>query len=195
MLPYLAGALAWGFFEATLFFLLPEIFAGAAAILFPHRWWVFALEALVGSVAGTALVFALAERHEALLSRLYGKLPGQPPPFAEMVREDYRERGRRALVEGVLALRPLKLYAVESGSAGDALLPFLLWAALPRAASLFFVTLAASQAELALFGGRNTVRNAAVFVGAALLLSAAVLLRRQLRFRSPKKEAVEPAAP
>jgi membrane protein YqaA with SNARE-associated domain len=116
----LVVAFLWGLAEATLFFIVPDVFLTAIGCraLRPAMKATFA--ALLGALVGGAIMFGYGQR------RLVEHVPGVSPRLVDSVDADLRERGILAVLTGPLKGVPYKIYAVEWHARGGALLPFLL---------------------------------------------------------------------
>jgi hypothetical protein len=122
----LLAAACWGFAEATLFFIVPDVllmFVGLTS--FKKAFWC-SLAALLGALVGGGVMFHLtlndAERARALLDQV----PGIQPPLIESVRDEVRRRGLSAVVMGPAKGTPYKIYAVEEAARGETMWGFLL---------------------------------------------------------------------
>lgn len=160
-------AFLWAFAEATIFFLPADLAVAVGVVLLPARWPLIALEATVGSVAGGALLSALAAREDGRMRRLVTKLPGHSEPFLEETDAAFEEKGWLALVIGSFTGRPYKLYALLAGEKGLPFPAFLLTSALARALRFFPV------AFLAFWVARHT---AATHVKILVVATAAIVL-------------------
>ncbi len=116
---WLAGALVWGFAEATFFFIVPDLLLTAAVLVFGlSRAFRLSIAAAVAATAGGLLMMiwgasdAAAARGfllsvpligEDLLFRVHGEMEGVW--FVD-------------LAAGAITGAPFKIYAVEAGAAG-----------------------------------------------------------------------------
>lgn len=143
MWPLLAAAL-WGFAEATLFFLVPDVILSAIAI-FDWRLALWAcLAATGGALAGGTLMYRLGRRDAAATRDLLLRLPGVGPRMLGRVSAAVGARGLVALALGPLSGTPYKLYAVECGHRGLPLASFLLVSVPARMIRFLLVALLAS---------------------------------------------------
>jgi membrane protein YqaA with SNARE-associated domain len=120
----IASAL-WGFAEATLFFLVPDVILSAIAI---HDWrlalWA-CLAATGGALAGGALMYRQGQRPGVPVRALLLRIPGIGPAMLARVAGEVGARRFAALLLGPLSGTPYKLYAVESGRQRLPFGPFL----------------------------------------------------------------------
>ncbi len=120
-----AAVFLWAFAEATFFPLPPEILLVPLIVCAPDGWFPLVVASLAGSLAGGAVGFSFArlrpERARTLLVRIPGVAPG-------MVTKAERWIGRQGV--GAVAFSawtgvPYKIFAVLSGAAEHAWVPFI----------------------------------------------------------------------
>jgi len=127
------GAL-WGFAEATLFFMVPDVWLGWIALTSLKRALIATLAALVGAVAGGLLVAGVCAYVEPATSfRAMDTVPAVSPAMIRDVDADVAERGSRAIVDGPVRGIPYKLYARAEGIQGGPDVAFVFWSILGRA--------------------------------------------------------------
>lgn len=108
-------AAAWGFAEATLFFLVPDVILSAIAIADWRLALWGCLAATGGAMAGGALMYHAGKRDDGRLRRLFLRIPGIGPAMLERVADQVGSRGFLAVLLGPLYGTPYKLYAAEAG--------------------------------------------------------------------------------
>ncbi len=142
--PITAGVVvAWGFSEATLFFVLPDVVITWLAV----RRGVFAgliaaLLATVGTVAGGWVMYRWGATDPAGVGDALVGLPAIDRAMVDQVRSALAADWRRALFGGAFTGVPYKIFAAGAPQVGIALAPFLLVsiaARLARFASLALV--------------------------------------------------------
>ena len=112
-------ALGWGFAEAVLFFIIPDVFLTLVAIRFGfRRSWRLAVLATAGAVVGGLVVYAWASLDSASATSAIELLPGIDPSMVEAVNADVAANGNAALLAGPWQGRPYKLFAAASGELG-----------------------------------------------------------------------------
>ncbi len=120
------GAAGWGFAEATLFFLVPDIWLTTWAAHAPRRAFIACVFALLGALVGGAIMYGWgAADHDAATATVQRV----PAISAQMVAEtdsSLRDDGAVALFAGVFRGRPYKLFAVTAGAQQFGLLAYLL---------------------------------------------------------------------
>jgi hypothetical protein len=138
-------ALGWGFAEATLFFVVPDVWIGLLA-LFSWRAGLRAVVwAVVGALIGGALMYGVGiqlvrDRSAWLLDAV----PAISPGMVERVEAEMREHGPSSMLLGPLRGTPYKVYARTAGLQEQPLSAVLLWTIPARGAR--FVLIAAVSA-------------------------------------------------
>lgn len=138
-------AAAWGFAEATFFFIVPDVLLTRIALQASLRRTLQCLLcAVAAAVAGGALVWALAAsgRYQSLF-HTYELLPGVHRGLIVATGQHIAADGPAALLDAGFTGRPYKLYAVHAGVQGVPLVTFIGWSAVSRAVRFFLMVLAA----------------------------------------------------
>ncbi len=136
-----AVAFAWGFAEATVFFVVPDLWISRLALA---SWRVAlrgCLSALAGAIAGGLLLYWLAPGHGPQLLALFDHLPAIGPGLIDRVREQLHELGGAGLLLGGFSGAPYKLYAVQAPAAGLGLPAFVACSVVARGARFLAVAL------------------------------------------------------
>jgi membrane protein YqaA with SNARE-associated domain len=120
-----AVAAAWGFAEATLFFVVPDVYLSRLALADLRAALRCCLWALLGALAGGAVMYAMGQRQLAGAERALDAVPAIAPAAIAGVRAEIAGRGTLAVFLGPLSGTPYKIYAVESAPAGLPLGRFL----------------------------------------------------------------------
>ena len=129
----------WGFAEATLFFVVPDVMVGAVALFLPRRWWRAAAAALIGALAGAAV---LAIATSVVGDGVRDILVAVRGVSSEMMRDVAREVediGPRAMLGGPVAGVPFKVYIVESVLASAGAASLFAWSVVARASRIVLV--------------------------------------------------------
>jgi membrane protein YqaA with SNARE-associated domain len=108
------AALAWGFAEATLFFLVPDVLLTWIALSDARAAWRACLWALAGALLGGLLMFAWGWFDHASALAALDYVPAVSAEMCEDVAEQLREDGARALFVGPATGTPYKIYAVQA---------------------------------------------------------------------------------
>lgn len=136
-----AVAAAWGFAEATVFFVVPDVWLSAVAMRRTSRGVACAASATAGALAGGAVMHRWGARVVAQDSaRALTRIPAVSPAMVERVERDMAARGFTAVLLGPLRGTPYKLYARTAGLRGDPLPSFLAWSVPARAPRFLVVT-------------------------------------------------------
>lgn len=136
-------AAAWGFAEATAFFIVPDVWLSAVAMRNPRRGLHCVASATAGAVLGGAVTHLWGARTETARSaRALATLPAVSPAMVRRVEENYSAQGYKALLLGPLRGIPYKIYARTNGLLGRPLPRFLLWSVPARAPRFILVTAA-----------------------------------------------------
>lgn len=122
----LALAGVWGFSEATLFFVVPDVWLTAVAVRYGSRKALRACGfSLAGALAGGAAMYGFGTVESASARAVLDWVPSVAPTMIDEVRQSLASHGLVALFAGPLAGIPYKIYAVEAPSIGIGLIPFL----------------------------------------------------------------------
>lgn len=142
-------ALIWGFAEATLFFIVPDVWIGLLA-LFSWRAGLRAVAwAVMGALIGGALMYGVGANVDRQRgARLLEAVPAISPAMIERVEEEMRQRGPASMLLGPLQGTPYKIYAWTGGVQEQPLGAMLLWTLPARGARFLLVAVVA-----ALYGG------------------------------------------
>jgi membrane protein YqaA with SNARE-associated domain len=135
------AALAWGFAEATLFFIVPDVLLTFLALWNPWGAIEASFAALVGALIGGCVMYAWARRspEQALATLL--RVPAIKLGLIDSVREDIETRGVAAILLGPLRGTPYKIYAVEWGAQRRSFASLLLISIPARYVRFILVTL------------------------------------------------------
>jgi membrane protein YqaA with SNARE-associated domain len=138
-------AFGWGLAEATLFFIVPDVWIGLLALFS----WRAGLRAVVWAVAGALLGGALMYGVGANIdhdrgARLLDAVPAVSPGIIDQVEEEMRQRGPASMLLGPLQGTPYKLYAWSAGIERQPLGAVLLWTIPARAARFTAVAVVAA---------------------------------------------------
>lgn len=134
------AALAWGFAEATLFFIVPDVLLSWIALRHPRAAWIACVWAAVGALAGGTVMYAwgAADPESALVALRH--VPAVSPAMCRTVEEQIRARGVGAAFFGPVTGTPYKVYAVQASMGQVGLVPFLLVSFPSRLLRFVFVT-------------------------------------------------------
>jgi membrane protein YqaA with SNARE-associated domain len=138
-------AFGWGFAEATLFFVVPDVWIGLLA-LFSWRAGLRAVVwAVMGALVGGALMYGVGAQFDREISaRLLDAVPAISLGMVERVEEEMRDHGPSSMLLGPLRGTPYKISARTAGVQEQPLSTVLLWTIPARGAR--FVLIAAVSA-------------------------------------------------
>lgn len=133
----------WGFSEATLFFILPDVAVGAVALFGLRRGLRATAAAVAGALVGGVALYLATRCGEPTIRMVLSHVPGVPRSFFPRVRHDVAEQGGLALFLGPTHGIPYKLYVAEWARSGRGLGSLLGWTVLARTARIgLFATIA-----------------------------------------------------
>lgn len=132
-------AVLWGFAEATLFFVVPDVLLTFIAVQDRRRALLACGGAVAGALAGGVLMYLWGSIDPRGALTVLDAVPAIGPAMIEEVRASLERAGATAIFLGPLTGTPYKIYAVMTGSMGTSL-PLFLLVSLP-ARSLRFVAL------------------------------------------------------
>jgi membrane protein YqaA with SNARE-associated domain len=116
----------WGFAEATLFFLVPDVALTFLAILGPREAWAACTAAVAGAVVGGWLIYLWGRHDDSGLRRVLVRIPAIDRREIAAVRRRVERSGMIAVFLGPLLGTPYKLYAADAGRRGMSLPVFLM---------------------------------------------------------------------
>ncbi len=126
-------AAAWGFAEATLFFIVPDVIVGLIALHHPRKaLWAGAV-AVAGACVGGALLYVIGSQAGNDLRGVMEAVPAIEPMMLDRVHDALLDRGGLAIVDGPSQGIPYKLYAAEWSLLGWGLPSLVLWTIPARA--------------------------------------------------------------
>jgi len=134
------AAALWGFAEATLFFIVPDVLLTFVAVEDRRRALLACGGAVPGALVGGLLMYLWGSIDPPGALAVLDAVPAIGPAMIEDVRASLERAGATAIFLGPLTGTPYKIYAVMTGSMGTSLFLFLV-VSLP-ARSLRFLALA-----------------------------------------------------
>ena len=112
----------WGFAEATLFFIVPDVYLGFVALFNWRRGLWVTMAALLGAMFGGAMMYGLAMNNPSGVNRFLTYVPMIDAPLVAEVAEQTRADGLIAVLFGPFRGTPYKIYAAQAGGQS---LPFV----------------------------------------------------------------------
>jgi len=169
--------LLWGFAEATLFFIVPDVLLGAVALFAPRAAPRALAFTLAGALAGGAVTYGVAS--ELQPSRSEDVLDGVPTVTDDAihrVEREMRDDGPRSIAYGPLRMgTPYKLYARAAAVEDEGFGSFVLWSIPGRLERMLPVTLLAALVGLGARGSIVRQPRAVLASYAALWLAVYVV--------------------
>ena len=105
------GAL-WGFAEATVFFLVPDILLTASALFSPKKSFAQMMAALIGTLLGGALMYTAADQYPDDARRVVLAVPFVKLRLLEQAERQMQDHGLWAMCIGAFSGIPYKTYAI-----------------------------------------------------------------------------------
>ncbi|HEX6034454.1 MAG TPA: hypothetical protein VFY83_08465 [Anaerolineales bacterium] len=119
-------AFLWGFAEATLFFIVPDVYLGFVALFHWRRGLSAAMVALLGAMLGGSVMYVLTMNNPSQMNEWLIRVPLIDTALVNKVAESMRTDGLVTILTGPLKGTPYKIYAAQSGEQGFSFLAFLL---------------------------------------------------------------------
>ncbi len=136
-------ALLWGFAEATLFFIVPDVLLSAVAIYGKRVAWWCAAFALGGAMIGGTSMYIWEHAYPGDAFLAVAQTPGATARVMDRAQREVMLHGPVAMIVGGVSFVPFKTYAVTAEAAGVSLPVFLLCGLVARGARFAMVTLIA----------------------------------------------------
>ncbi len=118
-------ALAWGFAEATLFFVLPDVWISWVALRATRDGLVASGWAVTGALVGGASTYLVARQDAAGVLAAFDWLPAIGDALFMRVAHELEAIGLVSVMIGPFTGAPYKLYAAQAPAAGIALWEFM----------------------------------------------------------------------
>lgn len=119
-------AALWGFAEATVFFIVPDVLLTWIALQSYKRAFIACVWALGGALLGGSILWFIGGNDPDPARALFSSLPGIDRAMISSVTSQMEDDGLAALFIGPIIGTPYKLYAVEAGNLDIGLVAFLL---------------------------------------------------------------------
>jgi membrane protein YqaA with SNARE-associated domain len=114
-------ALLWGFAEATVFFIVPDVLLSFVALRDLRKALVACGLAVLGALTGGTLMYLLSAHDHDPTAYVVEKVPAIGHTLIGQVRDQMRDRGPIAVTIGPFIGWPYKVYAIEAREAGISL--------------------------------------------------------------------------
>ena len=119
-------ALLWGLAEATLFFIVPDVWLSAISLASLKKAFIASLFCLTGALLGGIGIYLWGLHGQTAAIEVISRVPAVNMEMLVQVQQDLSTEGILAIFFGPLSGTPYKTYAVQAASAGVDWLPFLL---------------------------------------------------------------------
>ncbi len=116
----------WGFAEATVFFIVPDVYLGFVALFHWRRGLSAAIAALLGAMLGGSVMYVLAMNDPSALRGFLIHVPLIDTALVNEVAENLRSDGLVTILTGPLRGTPYKIYAAQAGEQAFSFPSFLL---------------------------------------------------------------------
>jgi membrane protein YqaA with SNARE-associated domain len=130
---------AWGFAEATLFFIVPDVLLTWLAIRSPRLATWACGWALLGALIGGSVMYAWGAAAGTSATDALLQVPAVDQAMLDTASQQLDQSGAAAVLSGPLAGRPYKIYAVLAPAA-DVSLPAFLALSIPARLGRFLLT-------------------------------------------------------
>jgi membrane protein YqaA with SNARE-associated domain len=127
----------WGFAEATVFFIVPDVYLGFIALFNWRRGLSVMIATLLGAILGGLVMYMLAMNNPNGVNRVLIQVPLIDAALVSEVADDMRNNGLITLLSGPLTGTPYKIYAAQAGEQSLSL-PYLLLMTIPARLERFF---------------------------------------------------------
>lgn len=174
-------ACLWGLAEATLFFIVPDVYLGFVVLFHWRKGLLATLAAVAGAMIGGAIMYTLAVANGAAINQLLIRIPLISPEMVRTVAEQTQGSGLVAMVSAPLQGIPYKIYAAQAGQQHLPFIPFLL-ATIPARLGRFLLVALAGTAFGTAFK-KFVRRRTALVIGTYALLWVAVYVVYYLQMR------------
>lgn len=119
-------AALWGFAEATLFFIVPDVLTSAVALKDLRRALIICIWVLPGALLGGSLMYLWGAADHAAATAAVDRVPAISSTLLEEVGRSLSEQGLVAVLFGPLWGIPYKTFAINASATGISLLAFML---------------------------------------------------------------------
>lgn len=172
-------AFLWGLAEATIFFIVPDLYLGFVTLFHWRRGLLATFVAVAGAMIGGTVMYALAAANGEAINQFLVQIPLIGPDLVRTVAEQMEQSGLIAMISGPLETIPYKIYAVQAGQQHLPFIPFLLLTIPARLERLLPVALASAVCGTVF--KKFVQRHTALVIGAYGLLWVGVYVLYYLR--------------
>ena len=145
-----ALAVLWGFAEATVFFIVPDVHLSWLALRSRRTAFLACLYALAGALVGGTAMWVWGRFDPQTARQLIASLPAIDTAIIASAHQQLADHGIEAIFLGLLRGIPYKIYAVEAATLGHGLATFLAFSIPGRLIRFLLVTALAAGVARAL---------------------------------------------
>lgn len=135
-------AAVWGFAEATLFFIVPDVWLTTVALRSPRRAVVASIVAALGAAAGGALMLAWATANPSHVLAAVEAVPAVSEEMIAQAHSDLQAHGLIAVLAGAFSGIPYKVFTAQVLRTSISPAAFLLFSVPARLARFILVSIA-----------------------------------------------------
>lgn len=150
-------AVAWGFAEATLFFIVPDVFITWVALHSRRRALLCCALTIAAAMVGGSLMYFWSLHDPVGQHAMLLKVPAVDAGLLDRAQAELQRWGGVGLIVGGFSGVPYKLYAAQAAAAGLSLPLLLAWTVLARGSRFVLLALLANFVATSLrhwFGAR-----------------------------------------
>jgi len=174
-------AFLWGLAEATVFFIVPDVYLGFVALLAPRRSVRALAWTVAGALVGGSILYWFGASNPHAATSMLAHIPLIDPVMIAEVGRQTEADGAIAVMKGPLSGIPYKIFAAQAGSIGVSFFQFLILSIPGRLERMLPVVLACALAGRV---GKDLVRQKTPLVlGAYLGMWALIYLGYVARLR------------
>jgi membrane protein YqaA with SNARE-associated domain len=148
-------ALLWGLAEATVFFIVPDVWLSGVAVLSLKRSLIACLYALVGALLGGVAIYSRGLADHDYAVSIVEAVPAIDQEMMRRVLDKMPLNGMVSVLLGPLSGTPYKVFAVQAPAADIGLPAFMLISIPARMLRFLAVTLMAHGVARVLLPGRS----------------------------------------
>lgn len=156
-------ATLWGFAEATLFFIVPDVWLTLIAAWSPRKALTACVFALLGALAGGGLMYGWGAADPERILTTLDYIPAVHPEMLKQVQAELQQFGHLAPFLGPMQGVPYKVYAAQAAMQGIGIASFLLVSIPARMLRFVLVTLTACLVTRTLCAGWTPQRRMLLF--------------------------------
>ncbi len=154
----------WGFAEATLFFIVPDVLISMVAIQGIREGLLACLYALGGAITGGVIMYYWGRADVEAVNKLMDRIPAIRWKDIQQVQSGLHKSGIFAVLLGPLLGIPYKIYAANSHSVMS-VIAFMLISIPARVVRFILIALLASQLSNSLLAGLSYENKMLVIIG------------------------------